>query len=146
MAHPSARAARLARNKKSRLAGAASFSPLANPAATPAASSASSVLPLGALMLAVSVSGWAQSVTPAPAAGAAATTQTEGKSLPTVTVTGARDRENQTYQSGITSVGKMPVPAKDIPQSLTVVNEKLIHDQGKDSFKSALGKRCRHHL
>jgi catecholate siderophore receptor len=32
----------------------------------------------------------------------------------------------------------MPVPAKDIPQSLTVVNEKLIHDQGKDSFKSAL--------
>jgi catecholate siderophore receptor len=97
------------------------------------------VLPLGALMLAVSVSGWAQSVTPAPTAGApAASTQTEGKTLPLVTVTGTRDRENQTYQSGVTSVGKMPVPAKDIPQSLTVVNEKLIHDQGKDSFKSAL--------
>ncbi|MBW8721817.1 MAG: hypothetical protein JF626_08095, partial [Polaromonas sp.] len=68
MAHPSARAARLARNKKTRLPGAAAFSPLANTAATPAASSDKALLPLGALMLAVSVSGWAQSVTPAPAA------------------------------------------------------------------------------
>ncbi|UUZ76536.1 TonB-dependent receptor plug domain-containing protein [Polaromonas sp. P1(28)-13] len=92
-------------------------------------------------MLAVSVSGWAQSVTPSPSTGdtpAAASKQAEGKSLAPVTITGARDRENQTYQSGITSVGKVPVPAKDIPQSLTVVNDKLIHDQGKDSFKSAL--------
>lgn len=137
MAHPFPRAARLARNQKSRQPGVASFSPLANPAAPPA-SSDKALLPLGALMLAVSVSGWAQSVTPVPAPAAAASTQTEGKSLAPVTVTGTRDRENQTYQSGITSIGKMPVPAKDIPQSLTVVNEKLMHDQGKDSFKSAL--------
>ena len=32
----------------------------------------------------------------------------------------------------------VPVPAKDIAQSLTVVNKKLIRDQGNDSFKSAL--------
>lgn len=96
------------------------------------------MLPLGALMLAASVSGWAQSTTPVPASSAAATTQTEGKTLAPVTVTGTRDRAAQTYQSGVTSVGKMPVAAKDIPQSLTVVNDKLIHDQGKDSFKSAL--------
>lgn len=96
------------------------------------------LLPLGALMLAASVSGWAQSTTPVPASGAAATTQVEGKTLAPVTVTGTRDRAAQTYQSGVTSVGKMPVAAKDIPQSLTVVNDKLIHDQGKDSFKSAL--------
>lgn len=139
MAHPSARAARLARSKKTRLSGADHFSPLANPAAPSAASSDKALLPLGALMLAVSVSGWAQSVTPAPAAASTtSSTQAEGKSLAPVTVTGTRDRENQTYQSGITSVGKMPVAAKDIPQSLTVVNEKLMHDQGKDSFKSAL--------
>lgn len=92
-------------------------------------------------MLAASVSGWAQST--APTADSAATapssaTRVEGKSLAPVTVTGTRDRAAQTYQSGITSVGKMPVPAKDIPQSLTVVNDKLIHDQGKDSFKGAL--------
>ena len=138
MAHPSARAAKTARNKKNRNAGTNSFAPLAAPAAS-ASSSDKALLPLGALMLAVSVSGWAQSAAPAPAAASTTTsTQAEGKTLAPVTVTGTRDRENQTYQSGITSVGKMPVAAKDIPQSLTVVNEKLMHDQGKDSFKSAL--------
>lgn len=92
-------------------------------------------------MLAASVSGWAQSTAPTLDSSATTSTsaaQTEGKSLAPVTVTGTRDRSAQTYQSGITSVGKMPVPAKDIPQSMTVVNGKLIHDQGKDSFKSAL--------
>jgi len=91
-------------------------------------------------MLAASVSSWAQNAAPAFEAGAAAApaAQVDGKSLPSVTVTGTRDRAAQTYQSGVTSVGKMSVPAKDIAQSLTVVNEKLIHDQGKDSFKSAL--------
>ena len=71
-------------------------------------------------MLAMSVSSWAQST------------------LSPVVVTGARERDQQTYQSGITSSGKVPALAKDIPQSLTVVNEKLLHDQGKDSMKSAL--------
>ena len=103
-------------------------------------------------MLAASFGSWAQSTAPAPqapasaaaAASAAATPATSAapaasaKTLAPVTVTGTRDRLGQTYQSGITSVGKMPVPAKDIPQSLTVVNDKLIHDQGKDSLKSAL--------
>jgi catecholate siderophore receptor len=97
------------------------------------------LLPLGALMLAASFSSWAQSTAPAPqtpatpSAGAPA-----ANTLAPVTVTGTRDRVDQTYQSGLTSVGKVPVPAKDIPQSLTVVNEKLMHDQGKDSLKSAL--------
>ena len=99
------------------------------------------LLPLGALMLAVSVSGWAQTTTPVPATGATTSTSStsaEGKSLAPVTVTGSRDRAAQTYQSGVTTIGKVPVAAKDIPQSLTVVTEKLMHDQGKDSFKSAL--------
>ena len=95
-------------------------------------------LPLGALMLAASVSSWAQSTAPEPETPATAATQATGKTLAPVTVTGTRDRVDQTYQSGITTVGKVPVAAKDIPQSLTVVNEKLMHDQGKDSFKSAL--------
>ena len=94
-------------------------------------------------MLAVSVSGWAQSTASVPATALenssnAPSAQLEGKTLAPVTVTGTRDRAAQTYQSGMTGVGKMPVPAKDIPQSLTVVNDKLMHDQGKDSFKSAL--------
>jgi catecholate siderophore receptor len=91
------------------------------------------LLPLGALMLAMSVSSWAQSTLPATEAA-----PVEGKTLAPVVVTGARERDQQTYQSGITSSGKVPVLAKDIPQSLTVVNEKLLHDQGKDNFKSAL--------
>ena len=80
-------------------------------------------------MLAVSVSSWAQTTIPV---------QPDNQSLPPQTVIGTRDRDAQTYQSGITAVGKVPVAAKDIPQSLTVVNDKLLHDQGKDSFKSAL--------
>ena len=96
-------------------------------------------------MLAVSVSSWAQGTSPGAAdAGSTGATQSSPvtpapvKTLAPVTVTDTRDRAAQTYQSGITSVGKMPVPAKDIPQSLTVINEKLIHDQGKDTFKEAL--------
>lgn len=87
-------------------------------------------------MLAASVSSWAQSTV--PTSETPETPGTPAKTLAPVTVTGTRDRIDQTYQSGITRVGKVPVPAKDIPQSLTVVNSKLIHDQGKDSFKSAL--------
>ena len=87
------------------------------------------IVPLGALMLAASVSSWAQST---------ATVAADGKTLAPVTVTSTRDRAAQTYQSGITRVGKTPLAAKDIPQSLTIVNEKLLHDQGKDSLKSAL--------
>jgi len=93
------------------------------------------LLPLGALMLAVSVSSWAQNNTPAAGSDAA---QPAEITLAPVTVKSTHDREAQTYQSGMTTVGKAPVAAKDIPQSLTVVNEKLLHDQGKDSFQSAL--------
>lgn len=87
-------------------------------------------------MLAMSASTWAQGVGPAGKEAAAL----EGKTLAPVTITGTQEPTGRsaTYQSGITSVGKVPVPAKDIPQSLTVVNDKLIHDQGKDSMKSAL--------
>ena len=108
------------------------------------AGSDKALLPLGVLMLAVSVSAWAQSMTPilnsvaATSSTAPLMAQTEVKTLAPVIVKGARERDSQTYQSGATSVGKVPVPSKDIPQSLTVVNDKLIHDQGRDSFKSAL--------
>ena len=100
---------------------------MAYPSLTPASENA--LLPLGALMLAASVSAWAQSL-PAETP--------DSKTLAPVTVTGTRNRAAQTYQSGVTSVGKMPLAAKDIPQSLTIVNEKLLHDQGKDNLKSAL--------
>lgn len=90
---------------------------------TSRSSSREALLPLGALLLAASVSGWAQ---------------TESGALAPVIIKGQRDRASQTYQGGITSVGKTPAAAMDIPQSLTVVNDKLLQDQGKDSFKEAL--------
>ncbi len=67
-----------------------------------------------------------------------AETATDERSLKPVTVRESRDRNEQTYQSGIIRVGKTPVAAKDVPQSLTVVTEKLIHDQGHDTLKGAL--------
>src|SRR4051812_28506428 len=73
------------------------------------------------MMLAASMSSWAEDGTLAP-----------------VIVKDKYDRSAQTYQSGVTSSTKSPAAAKDVPQSLTIVNEKLIHDQGKDSFKEAL--------
>ncbi|MBG9387310.1 TonB-dependent receptor [Caenimonas aquaedulcis] len=73
-------------------------------------------------MLAASVGSWAQ----------------EASTLKPVIVKDKYDRAEQTYQSGVTSTAKTPAAAKDVPQSLTVVNEKLIHDQGKDTFKEAL--------
>ncbi len=130
MAHPNARP-----NCQTRSARLDSL-PTAASYATPADTA---LLPLGALMLAVSVSSWAQTAAPLTSLATASTMAAQAdKSLNTETVTSTRDREAQTYQSGVTSVGKMPVAAKDIPQSLTVVNDKLMHDQGRDTFKSAL--------
>ena len=97
---------------------------MARQRALSAPTSREALVPLGALLLAASVGSWAESD---------ATT-----TLAPVIVKGKRDRDSQTYQSGVTSVGKTPSAAKDIPQSLTVVNDKLMQDQGKDSFKEAL--------
>ncbi|MDI1341684.1 TonB-dependent siderophore receptor [Polaromonas sp.] len=134
MAHFPDLKTRVARSKPSRVRACAPSDPGAF-SALPASEKA--VLPLGALMLAASMAGWAQTP-PGGATDAPAATSASDNTLAPVTVVAPRDRAAQTYQSGITSVGKVPVPAKDIPQSLTVVNEKLIHDQGKDSFKGAL--------
>ncbi|WP_342620943.1 TonB-dependent siderophore receptor [Rhodoferax sp. GW822-FHT02A01] len=93
--------------------------------------SAAALLPLGALLLAGSLNVCAQTVQDTPAGE-------ETKTLKPVTISGTRDRNSQTYQSGVVSVGKTQAAAKDIPQSLTVVTEKLIHDEGKDTLKGAL--------
>ncbi len=59
------------------------------------------------------------------------------KELGQVIVTGDRDVES-TYQPGITRIGKTPALSRDIPQSLTVVPESLMHDRSVDSFREAL--------
>ncbi|MFZ2739075.1 MAG: TonB-dependent siderophore receptor [Burkholderiaceae bacterium] len=99
------------------------------------------ILPLGALMFSAALSVWAQANTESETTTVAPVKfgpQKTEKTLAPVTVSANRDRNNQTYQSGLVSLGKTIVNAKDIPQSLTIVNDKLMHDQGKDTVKDAL--------
>jgi catecholate siderophore receptor len=89
-------------------------------------------LPLGALMLAASVSGWAQTPpapTPAPQA------------LKPVTVTEKADPQVQgkdAVRTRQTSIGKGTQDIRDVPQSITVVTEKLIDDVKLDTLRDAL--------
>lgn len=84
------------------------------------------LLPLGALMLAASVSGWAQTV---PVAG----------TLTPVTVTDTADVQGKdSLLTKKTSIGKGTQEMRDIPQSITVITEKLIDDIKLDTLKDAL--------
>ena len=76
------------------------------------------LIPLGALMLLASVGSWAQS---APVAGV---------QLPTVTVKESAEIQNKdTLKPATTTIGKGKQALRDIPQSITVVTEKLIDDR-----------------
>lgn len=119
------------------------------------------LLPLAALMLAASASGWAQEAVPtapeadtvsdsqrakpeAPVvvaqAAPAATPGAEGKSLQQVTVTDKREetRGKDSVRAESSSIGKGKQQLRDIPQSITVVTEKLISDRNIDTLKEAL--------
>jgi catecholate siderophore receptor len=93
------------------------------------ASSDKALIPLGALMLAASVSGWAQT---APA--------TPEKTLSTVTVKeqaeGAKGKT--TLRATQTGIGKGTQALRDIPQSVTVMTERLIDDRNLDDFREVL--------
>jgi catecholate siderophore receptor len=83
------------------------------------------VLPLGALMLAASVSSWAQM----PSNG----------SLPVVTVTEEAEAQGKDQvQTKKTSIGKGTQEIRDIPQSINVITERLIDDVKLDTLKDAL--------
>jgi catecholate siderophore receptor len=91
------------------------------------------LLPLGAsLFMASAGTAYAQQ---APATPPAAT---KDSALPEVKVTGKRDRESTGYNPGTSAVGKFEQDLKDIPQSVTVVPEQLIHDRNADTLKEAL--------
>lgn len=117
-------------------------------------------LPLSALILAASVSGWAQSAeearpsavtgTVAPATTESATVVAqitsnpvppgEGQTLKQVTVTDKREAElgKDAFRATTTTIGKGKQALRDIPQSITVVTEKLINDRNLDTVKDAL--------
>ncbi len=82
------------------------------------------ILPLGALMLAASVSSWAQDST---------------ATLSTVTVKdSAQVQSKDTLRVKKTTVGKGNQDIRDIPQSVTVFTEKLMNDRNQDDFRDVL--------
>lgn len=104
------------------------------------------LLPLGALAagfgLALSPALAQQAATPAaPAASAAAPAVVDsGASLPQIKVkaTAAEPTGKQTYQATTTRIGKGKQDLRDVPQSVTVVTERLIDDRNIDTMKEAL--------
>jgi catecholate siderophore receptor len=104
-----------------------------SPRAT-AQSSHKSPLPLGAMML----SGFAAfNVSAQVQAPAKPQDEPPKQQVESITVTGANEKEKSLLPAQVT-IGKVPALPKDIPQSLTVVTEKLISDQGQDTVKGAL--------
>lgn len=96
---------------------------------TPATASSAAFLPLGAMLLAGSVSAMAQS----------APTGAE-KSLPSVSVKAKAEAPEgkESLRATETTIGKGRQQLRDIPQSLTVVTEKLIDDRNYETMKDVL--------
>ena len=88
------------------------------------------ILPLGALLLAGSLSAMAQTeANPAP--------ESPAKTLATVTVKEQAEGKD-TLRATTTTIGKGQQALRDIPQSITVVTEKLINDRNLDTLKEVL--------
>ena len=97
----------------------------------PSAVVAPALLPLGALLLAGSFSANAQTQAPA---------NPEDATLPTVVVREKADAPEgkDTLRATETQIGKGTQKLRDIPQSITVVTEKLIDDRNLDTLKEVL--------
>ncbi|VWX61034.1 Catecholate siderophore receptor [Burkholderiales bacterium 8X] len=86
--------------------------------------------PLGALMLAASVSSWAQTAPAMPQSGG---------TLGTITVTDEAEVQGKdALQTKKTNIGKGTQDLRDIPQSVNVITEKLIDDARLDTLRDAL--------
>ena len=63
----------------------------------------------------------------------------ESKALPPILVKGVPEQSGkESYQSTQTRIGKADQDLRDVPQSITVVTEKLIEDRNLDTLKEAL--------
>lgn len=89
-------------------------------------------LPLGALMLAASVSGWAQQ------SDGAGTTADKALRPVIVKEKAEAPQGKDALQTRKTNIGKGTQDLRDIPQSITVMTEKLIDDAKLDTLKEAL--------
>lgn len=97
-------------------------------------------LPLGALAAGVGLS-LLSSVSMAQSQAQSQAPSTQESTLPAVTVTGKAENKPEaksTYQATTTTIGKGKQALRDIPQSITVVTEKLIVDRNLDTMKDVL--------
>lgn len=95
------------------------------------------MLPLGAMLLAGSVAAMAQTT---PATAGSSTATEGGKTLSTVTVKERAEAPEgkDSLRATETTIGKGRQQLRDIPQSVTVVTEKLIDDRNLDTMKEVL--------
>ncbi|NML16326.1 TonB-dependent receptor [Azohydromonas caseinilytica] len=93
------------------------------------------LLPLGALAAGFSIAGGAMAQAEAPAQP-----QSQAEAvLPAVRAKGSVERAgNQSIRTTTTTIGKGQQQLRDIPQSVTVVTEKLIDDRNLDTLKETL--------
>ncbi|RJG08015.1 TonB-dependent siderophore receptor [Noviherbaspirillum cavernae] len=85
-------------------------------------------------MLAASVSAWAQT-TPQPKSGGTGADQV----LPTVEVKASRENESkESFRATTTTIGKGNQELRDVPQSVTVITERLMSDRNLDDFRDVL--------
>ncbi len=95
------------------------------------------ILPLGAIALGFGLTGtaWAQASVPAPAPAPAASESL----MPVVRAKATADpTARDSVQATTTRIGKAQQELRDVPQSVTVVTEKLIDDRNLDTLKDAL--------
>ncbi len=117
-------------------------SPRSSPLTPSGAARAPALLPLGALAAGFGLMlspAHAQTATPvAPPAPAAAASAGEA-ALPQIKVKATAETTGKSsYQTTTTGIGKGNQELRDIPQSVTVVTERLIDDRNLDTMKEAL--------
>ena len=111
---------------------------LPTPAVTPAAAP-SRLLPLGALAAGFGLFNVAAVAQTAPAAPAAAASAPKSEAtLPAIPVKAKVETDANSVRATATTIGKGNQELRDIPQSVTIVTEKLIEDRRIDTLKEAL--------
>jgi len=104
----------------------------------------SSLVPLGALSAGIGLlvpPGFAQTndgAATADRAPATSATMVAAVTLAPVTVNGVAERDSNSVRATTSTIGKGNQDLRDIPQSVTVITEKLIEDRRIDTLKEAL--------
>ena len=100
---------------------------------------AHALLPVGALAAGFGLASTSFAQVPSAPAAAASAPKTEATTLPTVRARASAEPQGKdAYQATETRIGKGKQDIRDIPQSLTVITEKVMDDRGLTSVKEVL--------